>query len=100
MSGRARPWLAGVVDEHGVSEELARRLEAELLRIARERGTEKTLCPSEAAGAVDPERRRELTRVARSVACGLADEGTVVITQGGEVVDGRTARGPVRVRLV
>lgn len=74
-------------------------LREQVLRLAHERGPTKTLCPSEAAGAVDPDRRRELTRVAREVACTLADEGIVVVTQGGVVVDGRTATGPVRVRL-
>jgi hypothetical protein len=34
------------------------------------------------------------------VACTLADEGLVEITQRGVVVDGRTTPGPVRIRLV
>jgi hypothetical protein len=80
-------------------EELEERLRGEILRLAHERGPAKTLCPSEAAGAVDPARRQALTQVARAVACTLADEGTVVITQKGVVVDGRTAPGPVRVGL-
>lgn len=79
---------------------LPERLRAEVLRLAEERGPSKTLCPSEAAGAVDPARRRELTHLARAVACTLADEGLVDITQQGVVVDGRRALGPVRVRLV
>ncbi|WP_131103885.1 DUF3253 domain-containing protein [Ornithinimicrobium sufpigmenti] len=79
---------------------LRERLREEVLRLAEERGTGRTLCPSEAAGAVDPARRRELTHLARAVACTLADEGLVEVTQQGIVVDGRRAVGPVRVRLV
>lgn len=35
----------------------------------------------------------------RAVAYALADAGRVEVTQKGEVVDGRTARGPIRLRL-
>ncbi len=35
----------------------------------------------------------------REVAFALADAGELDVTQGGEVVDGRTARGPIRLRL-
>lgn len=83
----------------GDPELLERRLGEEVMRLALERGPDKSLCPSEAAGAVDPQHRRALTPVARAVACRLADEGRVVITQGPQVVDGRTAVGPVRIRL-
>lgn len=92
--------LDDVVETHGVTAALQERLREQILRLAHERGPEKTLCPSEAAGAVDPDRRQALTHVARAVACGLADEGLVVITQRGVPVDGRTTPGPVRVRLV
>lgn len=91
--------LDDAVDTFGGSEELLARLRAEVLRLAAERGRAKTLCPSEAAGALDPDRRRELTHLARAVACTLADEGQVVITQKGVAVDGRRASGPVRVGL-
>ena len=89
----------GGVETIGATEELEERLRVEILRLAEQRGPAKTLCPSEAAGAVDPARRQALTQVARAVACTLADEGVVVITQKGVVVDGRTASGPVRVGL-
>lgn len=84
----------------GASPALQGHLREEVLRIAEQRRADKTLCPSEAAGAVDPARRQELTHLARAVACTLADEGLVEITQQGVVVDGRRAAGPVRVRLV
>src|SRR5690606_33664751 len=73
--------LDDAVATFGATEELEERLRTEILRLAQERGPAKTLCPSEAAGAVDPTRRRALTHVARAVACTLADEGVVVVTQ-------------------
>ncbi len=91
--------LDDAVATFGAGSELQNRLRTQLLRIAEERGPDKTLCPSEAAGAVDPERRRELTPVARAVASTLADDGLLVVTQRGVPVDGRTAVGPVRVGL-
>ncbi|TFV86619.1 DUF3253 domain-containing protein [Blastococcus sp. CT_GayMR16] len=57
-----------------------------------------SICPSEAARAVDPEGWRELMPAARDAAGRLAAAGTAEVTQGGEVVDVATARGPVRVR--
>ena len=57
-----------------------------------------TICPSEAARAVDPEGWRELMPAARAAAGRLAVAGDVEVTQRGEVVDVATARGPVRIR--
>jgi uncharacterized protein DUF3253 len=57
-----------------------------------------TICPSEAARAVDPQGWRELMPAARAAAGRLAAAGQVEVTQRGEVVDVATARGPVRVR--
>ena len=62
-----------------------------------------TICPSEAARALagdDPAAWRPLMPAVREAAAALADEGRVEVTQRGVVVDGRTARGPVRVRLI
>jgi uncharacterized protein DUF3253 len=59
-----------------------------------------TICPSEAARAVDPEGWRDLMPQARAAAGRLAQRGEVEVTQRGAVVDVGTARGPVRVRRV
>jgi Protein of unknown function (DUF3253) len=59
-----------------------------------------TICPSEAARAVDPDGWRELMPAARAAAGRLAAAGQVEVTQRGAVVDVATARGPVRVRRV
>jgi hypothetical protein len=59
-----------------------------------------TICPSEAARAVDPEGWRALVPQARAAAGRLAQRGAVEVTQRGAVVDVAAARGPVRVRRV
>ena len=63
-----------------------------------QRRPEATICPSEAARAVDPDGWRDLMPAARAAAGRLAEAGDVEVTQHGEVVDVATARGPVRVR--
>lgn len=70
-----------------------------LLDLVRRRGPEKTVCPSEAARALAPDGWRELMEDVRQEAWRLADDGLVDITQQGRAVDGRAARGPIRVRL-
>ncbi len=57
-----------------------------------------TICPSEAARAVDPGSWRELMSQARAAAGRLAARGAVEVTQRGAVVDVASARGPVRIR--
>ena len=57
-----------------------------------------TICPSEAARRVDPDEWRYLVPDVRRVAGRLVADGRVEMTQGGEVVDPATARGPVRLR--
>jgi hypothetical protein len=57
-----------------------------------------SVCPSEAARAVDPDGWRGLMDDARAAAGRLVASGEAEVTQGGQVVDVATARGPVRVR--
>jgi hypothetical protein len=63
---------------------------------ARDEG--RTICPSEAARALAGEDFRPLMDDVRRVAFGMADAGELEVTQRGEAVDGRTARGPIRLR--
>jgi hypothetical protein len=74
------------------------RLEQAIDALLDDRRPGTTICPSEAARAVDPEGWRELMPAARAAAGRLAAAGQVEVTQRGEVVDVATARGPVRVR--
>lgn len=74
------------------------RLERAIEGLLAQRRPEASICPSEAARAVAPESWRELMPAARAAAGRLSAAGDVEVTQGGEVVDVATARGPVRIR--
>jgi hypothetical protein len=71
-------------------------IEATIAAMVAERGAGKTICPSEVARALAGEDFRPLMPEVREAAAALADRGEVVVTQGGERVDARTARGPIR----
>ena len=75
------------------------RLRAAILDLARERGPAKTICPSDAARAVDGQNWRDLMDDARDIARELARSGDVEIMQKGDVVDpDANWRGPIRIR--
>ena len=78
----------------------AGRIEAAIDRLLARRAAGRTICPSEAARALDPEHWRERMDAVREVAFSMADRGRLEVTQRGDVVDGRTARGPIRLRRV
>jgi hypothetical protein len=71
----------------------------EILRLLADRPAGRTICPSEAARALDPDVWRPLMDEVREAAYAMADAGELEVTQKGKVVDGRTARGPIRLRL-
>ncbi|MGY1752795.1 DUF3253 domain-containing protein [Blastococcus sp. SYSU D01042] len=74
------------------------RLERAIDELLDHRRAGATICPSEAARQVDAGGWRDLMPAARAAAGRLAAEGLVEVTQGGEVVDVASARGPVRIR--
>jgi hypothetical protein len=76
-----------------------RALETAILDLLAGRAAGATICPSEAARAVDGDGWRDLLEAARAAARRLVAAGRVEITQRGVVVDPSTARGPIRVRL-
>ncbi|OBF95507.1 S-adenosylmethionine tRNA ribosyltransferase [Mycobacterium sp. 852002-51152_SCH6134967] len=70
-----------------------------ILKLSRERGPDKTICPSDAARAVGGDDWRDLMDDARETARDLARDGDVEITQKGEVLDPNAVwRGPIRIR--
>jgi hypothetical protein len=83
-----------------------RALEEQIRDLLAHRSAGATICISEAARALHRTRTgdaadegwRDLMDPARAAAGRLVAAGEVVITQGGEVVDPATARGPIRVR--
>lgn len=73
-----------------------------ILRLLRERGDGKTICPSEVARAVagdDEAKWRPLMEPVREAAACLVAAGKIVVTQKGKVVDMKSVKGAVRLRL-
>ncbi|QPK83657.1 DUF3253 domain-containing protein [Corynebacterium qintianiae] len=62
------------------------------------RAPETSICPSDVARELGDENWRELMPAVRAAAAHLAEDGTVVATQGDDVVDAETAKGPIRIR--
>ncbi len=77
----------------------SQRVRAAILELVRARGTGKTCCPSEVARRLDPEDWRAWMQPVREVAGQLVDDGAIVVTQKGVVVDARRARGAIRLSL-
>ncbi|MGW0161292.1 DUF3253 domain-containing protein [Mycobacterium sp. NPDC003323] len=70
-----------------------------ILELTRERGPDKTICPSDAARAIGGEGWRDLMDDARDIARDLARRGQVQITQRGTALDPDAVwRGPIRIR--
>ena len=83
--------------QHGVSA-VDRQLEATIRDLLARRAATSTICPSDAARAVSPDGWRDLMEPARRAARRMVAAGEVDITQGGQVVDPSTAKGPIRIR--
>lgn len=79
--------------------ETDRALEGAIVELLSGRAGGASICPSEAARAVDPDGWRGLMEPARMAARRLVLAGRVQITQRDRVVDASEARGPIRVRL-
>ena len=76
-------------------------LENAIFQLLAQRQPGASICPSDAARAVYPAAHqwRAAMPVVRAVAAQLANQGQLVVTQGGKVVDIDTAKGPIRLRL-
>ncbi len=72
-------------------------IEAKIVELLARRAPGRTICPSEAARAL-AEDWRPLMQPVRDTAAAMVDDGRLEVTQQGEVVDGRAARGPIRLR--
>ena len=83
----------------GRSQRVDQLLEPAILDLLARRAASATICPSDAAREVgDDDSWRELMGPAREAAQRLVERGEVEVTQGGQVVDLTTARGPIRIR--
>ena len=70
-----------------------------ILSIAKQRGSEKSTCPSEIARLLFPEDWREHMKNVMDVAIDLHNQGKVVITQKGIPIDVNHIKGPVRIKI-
>ena len=75
-----------------------RALEEAILGLLADRAAGATICPSEAARAVDAEGWRDILEATREAGRRLVASGEVVFVQGGRIVDPSRAKGPVRIR--
>jgi hypothetical protein len=69
-----------------------------MLRIAAERGPEKSLCPTDVARAVSTENWRPLLGPVRKVAADLARQGKIEILRKGKPINPDDMRGVIRLR--
>jgi hypothetical protein len=76
------------------------RLDDALTRLLADRAAGKTVCPSEVARAVGGDTWRDLMEPSRAAARRAVARGEAEITQGGQVVDPSTAKGPIRIRPI
>jgi hypothetical protein len=90
--------VADPEEKTGASTDVDRRLEETILSLLDQRARTSTICPSDAARAVDPDGWRDLMEPARQAARRLVAAGRVQVTQRGTVVDPATAKGPIRIR--
>ena len=74
-------------------------IEAAVFDLLGRREPGRSICPSEAARAVDPEGWRRLMPQVRATAVGLARAGRLEITRKGRVADPDALKGVYRLRL-
>lgn len=91
LGERGEPWW-----EDRVGDGFDERVAAALRALTRKR-SESSICPSDVARTVGGESWRSVMPDVRRVAAELADGGEIIVTQKGEPVSIREARGPVRI---
>lgn len=84
-----------------MDEDLAKQIEVSIIALCLARGPEKSICPSDVARAVvgDDGDWRALMDTVRQVAADLAHAGRIRVTQKGQTVSAKGAKGPLRLRL-
>ncbi|HIK54161.1 MAG TPA: DUF3253 domain-containing protein [Synechococcales cyanobacterium M55_K2018_004] len=87
------------------SQTIAQNIDAQaiqrcILQKLKQRGTEKSICPSEVARELGGEQWRSLMPLVRQVGIELADAGRLVITQQGHPIHPHAIKGPVRFQQI
>lgn len=93
LGERGAPWWGDVSDD-----DLRRRVEATIDALSRHRAPDRSICPSDAARVVGGAGWRRHMGLVREVAADMAERELIDVTQRGELVTGRSWRGPVRLR--
>jgi hypothetical protein len=75
------------------------QLQSVIMALVRKRGSEKTICPSEAARAFSDDNWRQQMEAVREAASELQAQNRIRIEQGGESVELDKVSGPIRLRL-
>ncbi|BCF86040.1 hypothetical protein RQCS_55850 [Rhodococcus qingshengii] len=75
-----------------------KELAAKIRELLNARSAESSICPSDVARAAAPDNWRPLMESVREAARHMVADGEVQITQGGEVIDPESVRGPIRIR--
>ena len=76
-----------------------RDIRESILEHVKQRGSEKTVCPSEVARAIGGAEWRDLMPQIRLVAAELVDEGLIRVTRQGVDVDPYNPGGPIRLSI-
>ncbi len=74
-------------------------IEASIFEKLSRRDAGKSICPSEVARDLEPERWQRMMPRVRAIAVGLAREGRLVITKKGKPVDPNAFKGVIRLKL-
>jgi hypothetical protein len=74
-------------------------LRQHLLEKVRQRGAEKSICPSEVARDLGGAEWRSLMETVRSVGAELVESGEILALQRGRPVPPLSAKGPIRFKL-
>jgi len=74
-------------------------ISAKILSVARQRGFEKTTCPSEIARMLFSREWRKHMQEIRDIAIELHNSGKVIITQKGVPIDVEHLKGPIRIKI-
>lgn len=77
----------------------ATRAAATIRALLRQRGPDKTICPSDVARSIGGETWRTRMQTVRAVVSELVRAGVLEVRQKGKRVDERSARGPIRLAL-
>ena len=76
-----------------------KKLEEMILTLLQQRKTGSSICPSEAARALEPNKWRMLMEQTRRAARRLSLQGKIDVTQKGRVVKSLNFKGPIRIQL-